>query len=166
MSEFDKYWRKLPNRYGLFLFGLLMAYFFISLALGLAHEYWLRAFNFLFLFGTLWAVVKRYKKETSSSYYEEFFDFFKISMRTAIIGIGLFAIFIAFYLDLINPQFLVEMKEIEQLSPYLTPISAAAILFIEGVGSSFVCSYLVIQILKSKTVEKPAKEQQTSQSKA
>lgn len=155
MSNFDKAWRKIPNRYGVILMLSLIGYFLLMRVSGLGHVYWLRALNALILFGMLWAAIKRYKNSSDASPYNDFFNYFKISMRTALIGIAGFAVFIAIYLDILDPGFLEEVKEQEQLSPYLTSVTAAGIIFIEGFGSAFVCSYLAIQVLKRRTVEKP-----------
>jgi len=116
--------------------------------------YWLRAFNAIILFLTLKTAISEYKK-ISGEGYEEFFNYFKISMRTALIGIAGFAVFVAIYLDQIDPVFMEEVRTVENLSPYLTPVTAAGIVFIEGFGSSFLCSYLAIQLLKRSTIEKP-----------
>jgi hypothetical protein len=43
------------------------------------------------------------------------------------------------------------MQELEQLEspvPYLSPVMASAIVFIEGMGSALVFSYLLIQLMK------------------
>lgn len=155
MSDFDKYWRKIPNRYGVLLAAALVGYFLLMRALGLGHVYWLRALNALILFFTVRAAILNYRRESTENMYDDFFNFFKIGMRTAFIGIAAFAVFIAIYLDILDPNFLNEVRQVEKLSPYLTPVTAAGIVFIEGFGSAFVCTYLVIQISKRKTVEKP-----------
>lgn len=162
MSRFDKYWRKIPNKYGIILMAALIGYFLIMRLLGVGHEYWLRVFNAVILFFCIRGAIKAYKVRTSARFYEEFFDFFKIGMRTGFIGIAGFTAFVAIYLDVIDPVFMTEVRELETLSPYLTPVTAAGIIFIEGFGSSFICSYLAIQIMKRSTVEKPVKQDSNS----
>lgn len=158
MSNFDRAWRKIPNRYGIILMLSLIAYFLLMRVSGLGHVYWLRAFNALILFGVLWVSIKGYKNQSDASPYDDFFNFFKIGMRTALIGIAGFAVFIAIYMDLLDPAFLEEVRQQEDLSPYLTPITAAGIVFIEGFVSAFLCSFIAIQMLKRRTVEKPVKD--------
>ena len=46
-----------------------------------------------------------------------------------------------------------ELRTMESASPYLSPVSAAGIVFIEGFGSAFIISYMAIQLLKKPTVE-------------
>jgi hypothetical protein len=152
MTEFDKNWRTIPNRYGIGLMLALIGYFLLMRALGLGHEYFLRAFNGVILFAILYGVIQEYK-QMSSPKYERFFNLFKIAMRTAFIGVAGFSVFIAFYLDLLDPVFMEELLQIE--NPLLSPITAAGIVFIEGFGSSFVLSYLAIQLSKKSTVDKP-----------
>jgi hypothetical protein len=153
MSKFDKYWRKIPNRYGVLLAAALIGYFLLMRALGLGHVYWLRALNAFILFFTVRGAILKYRNESSDTMYDEFFNFFKIGMRTAFVGITAFAVFVAIYMDVLDPTFLEEVRQVEKLSPYLTPVTAAGIVFIEGFGSAFVCTYLVIQISKRKTVD-------------
>jgi len=158
MSTFDKYWRKIPNRYGYILFALLTVYFLAMRFAGLGHVYWLRATNLVIVFFIIRASILNYKKNSDASYYESFFDFFKIAIRTAFIGIGLFAIFMALYLDQVDLAFMEEIRTVEKISPYISPVSAAFLIFIEGMGSAFVCSYLAIQILKNRTVDRPIED--------
>jgi len=147
--------KKIMIRYGLLLFVALTLFFLAMQAFGLAHNYWLRALNFVILFSILNAAVRHFKKLSGASYYDDFFDFFRAGVTTAFIGIMPFAIFMMIYLDQINPVFLQEMRDIEKLSPYLSAWSAGMLILIEGMGSALVGSYILVHLLKAKTVERP-----------
>lgn len=155
MQNYIKDKKKVSNRYGLLLFGGLTAYFLLMRGLGLGHEYWLRLFNIFIVFGSLVAAMAHYKRISDREYYAQFFDFYKVGMRTALVGIGSFALFLALYFDLLDPVFLQEAKRVENLSPILSPVMAAGLVFFEGIGSALLCSYLAIHLLKYRTVEKP-----------
>lgn len=155
MRAFDKHSRVLPNRYGLYLLVGLMVYFLAMRGLGLAHIYWLRSINVIILIGALYGSVIAYKQQASASYYEDFFDFFKISMRTALIGVGLFSVFLALYLDQIDRGFMEQLAQRESFGGMISPVSAAVIIFVEGMSSALITSYALIQVLKTRTVETP-----------
>lgn len=153
MIEFDLHWRRIPKRMGLGLGLSLIAYFMLMHLIGQEHNYWLRVVNAFILFAFVRSSIKIYQSRLREEKYDFFINFFKIAMRTAFIGIGIFTLFVAIYLDQINPVFMEELRTLEQLSPGLTPIQAAGIVFIEGFGSAFLVSYISIQLLKKKTVE-------------
>lgn len=153
MNYFDRQWRKIPNKYGVG-FGLaLIGYFMLMHLIGQEHNYWLRAFNAVILFAFVFKSIRVYQKGLKNETYDSFINFFKIAMRTAFIGISLFTVYIALYLDIINPVFMEELRTLERLSPNLTPIQAAGIVFIEGFGSAFLVSYISIQLLKKRSFE-------------
>ncbi len=160
MSNFDKNWRTIPTRHGLAMFGLLATYFLIMRFVGLGHVYWLRAINLLFVFFVMRSALRTYRMRSKASYYDDFSDFFRIAVRTSFIGIGVFSIFLAIYLDQLDTAFMQEILTEENISPYLSPVSAAILIFIEGMTSSLACGYILIQILKARTVEKPLDEKQ------
>lgn len=155
MTETNTNWRSIAIKYGLILMGGLIGYFLLMLAFNLGHNYWLRVFNALILYFVIQAAIKKYKSVSKSNFYEDFIEFFRVGMSAGVIGILGFVVFIAIYLDLIDPAFMQEVKDMETLSPYLTPVTAAGIVLIEGVTSTFICSYLVIQFQKRSTVERP-----------
>ncbi len=155
MSNFDIHWRKIPRTYGLILFGLFTLYFLLMRTVGLGHEYWLRSLNIVWLLLGVFGAIRAYKKNSTASVFDEFFDYFKIAMRTSLIGIGLFAIFLALYLDLLDPAFMADLQEYESFGGLISPVSVSFLIFFEGMASAFVCSYLAIQLLKTRTVEKP-----------
>lgn len=145
----------IARKYGLWLFVLFTAFFLVMRLAGLAHVYWLRSLNVVWLFLGIIAALRAVKRTYEVSIYENFFDYFKVAMRTAFIGIGLFAIALAVYLDLIDPAFMAELQAYESFGGLISPVSASFIIFIEGMASAFVCSYVSIQLLKTRMVEKP-----------
>ncbi|HAD97152.1 MAG TPA: hypothetical protein DCG19_07075 [Cryomorphaceae bacterium] len=155
MSTFDKNWRTIPTTHGLAMLGLLAAYFLIMRFVGLGHVYWLRALNILFVYFVLRSALRTYRQRSQASYYEDFSDYFRIAVRTAFVGIGLFSVFLAIYLDQLDTTFMQEILTEENISPYLTAVSAAVLIFIEGMTSALACGYILIQVMKARTVEKP-----------
>ncbi len=160
MSTFDKNWRTIPNRHGFMMFVLLTGYFLIMRFIGLGHDYWLRALNLLIVFFVIRSALRTYRSRSQASYYEDFTDYFRIAARTSLVGIALFSVFLAIYLDQLDTVFMEEIRTQENISPYLTPVSAAFLIFVEGITSSLACGYILIQVMKSRTVEKPLEAKQ------
>lgn len=155
MSTFQEQNKTVPRKYGLILFAVFTTFFLLMRAVGLGHVYWLRALNIVILLLVILGAIRSYKAHSDANVFEDFFDFFKIAMRTALIGIGLFALALALYLDLIDKAFMAELQAQESFGGLISPVSVSFLIFFEGMGSAFLCSYVAIQLLKTRTVEKP-----------
>ena len=153
MDNFKKHGLRISRNYGIALGLFLSGFFLVMRLVGLGHEYYLRVFNALILFMVIHQVITKYRNYLEFEQYGTFIEHFKLAMRTAFIGIASFSVFLALYLDLLDPMFMNELRTMESASPYLSPVSAAGIDFIEGFGSAFIISYMAIQLLKKPTVE-------------
>lgn len=153
MDNFKKHGLRISRNYGIALGLFLSAFFLVMRLAGLGHEYYLRVFNALILFMVIHQVITKYRNTLEEEQYGTFLDHFKLSIRTAFIGIASFSVFLALYLDLLDPAFMQELIDLESASPFLSPVTAAGIVFIEGLGSAVVLSYIAIQFRKKPTVE-------------
>ena len=159
MDYFKQYGLRLSKLYGIALGLFLTAYFLSLRVLGLGHEYYLRVFLAFILFGVIYQVIRKFQAQFEAEKYGNFITYYRVAMRTAFIGIASFSVFLALYLDILDPAFMTEIKMLESGSPYLSPVSIASMVFIEGLGSAFVICYTAIQLLK-----KPCTEMITSDS--
>ena len=155
MSTTSKKTQSIPRNYGLILFGLLLAYFLLARLFGFAHIYWLRALNLLITFFVIRAALVSYKRNTSVSFYDQYFALFWIGIRTALWGVLLFSVVLALYLDQVEPSFMQSIAEGEPSGDFFTPVTSSGLVFIEGMISSVACTFIVLQMLKSHTIEKP-----------
>lgn len=155
MSDLKFQLRRISKRNGLILAVVLAAFFLIMRAVGLGHNYWMRSLNFIFVFAAILASIKGFKKASGKPYYEEFFDLFKVGIFTSLVGIGIFSIFLVVYLGFIDVAFMDELQKYESFGGLINPVSVAFLIFLEGMGSSFICAYVAIQIQKSRTVDRP-----------
>lgn len=153
MSDYLKYGKSISKNKGLFLAAFLILFFLSMRSLGMAHEYYLRVFNAVIMMIVIGVGILRYRSKLEDEHYGSFFDLYKIALRTSFFGISIFTVFLALYLDIIDPAFMMEIKQEESVSPYMSPITAAGIVLIEGLGSSLVFSYLVIQLFKKPSIE-------------
>lgn len=158
MSTFNKFWRTIPVRNGLFMFLALVAFFLLMRAINLAGIHWLRALNVVFVFIFIRNAITSYHKKAGASYYDDFVDFFWIGTRTSLMGIALFSAFVAIYLDQFDTAFMKQLEVEDSFGGQITPVSAGVIVFIEGMASALICTFVYIQLTKSRTVEGPTEE--------
>jgi pheromone shutdown protein TraB len=161
MSTFSKLWKTLPMKNGVIMFGALVAYFLIMRAFGFAGSHWLRVLNVFIVFALIRSAIRTYMSHSGASYYEDFADFFWIGVRTSLFGIGLFSAFIAIYLDKLDPEFMAQLAVQESFGGMITPVAAGVIVFIEGMSSALICTFAYIQLVKSKTVQQPVRNNST-----
>lgn len=155
MSNYDKLWRKITKSHGLILFGALTGFFLLMRAFNLADNFYLRSLNILWVFIVVRSAINSYAKKSSASYYEDFIDFFRIAISASIVGITLFALFMAIYLDVIDEQFMELLERTENAGGLISPVVAGMIIMLEGIVSAGVVAFIYIQWKKSRTVEKP-----------
>lgn len=155
MSNYDKEWRKITKSHGLILFGALTGFFLLMRALNLAHVFELRALNIIWVFIVVRSAINTYSKHSAASYYEDFIDFFRIAISASIVGVVLFSVFIAIYLDVIDKDFMKLLERTESAGGLISPVVAAMIIMLEGIVSAGVVAFIYIQWKKSRTVEKP-----------
>lgn len=148
--------KSITIRNGLIMFVFLTAYFLVMRLLGLGHNYWLRSLNILIVFGMIMNTLKVYKKRTGREYYEEFFDLFRVGISTSLVGIGLFSIFLLAYLGVIDPTFMQEIQAYRSETGLITPFMMSVLIFLEGMGSAFICVYLGVQLEKSRSSRRAA----------
>lgn len=133
-------------KYGILSALAYILFFFLMQLLGLAHFYWLRALNYIFLFAGVFLSIKEYRKSHEHSF--AYMNGIGVGTMTAVISTAIFAVFIAFYLGLINPDFMDEIKKNEMFGQYLNPYIAGAAIFLEGSLSGSVTAYILMQYFK------------------
>ena len=155
MATSGKNLQSIPRNFGFLLFGLLLAYFLLAKLFGFAEVYWLRGLNLLITFFVIRAAIMRYRKQSNSNLYDQYFEFFWVGLRTAMWGVVLFSGLLALYLDQVEPAFMTQIAEGAPSGDFFTPVTAAGLVFIEGMSSSVACTLIILQVLKSHTVERP-----------
>ena len=162
--------RSIVFRYGLIMASGFIVYFIIMHLLNLSHFYRYRIFNALIQLTCIALVLLAYKNLRPN----EFGQFTGVSLGviTSIVGVSLFAMFQFLFLAL-NPDFMAELKQIipsisydlksnlsttteatdssseflTKVANFLTPLSSAFIVLLEGLIAGLVLSYLVMRVL-------------------
>jgi len=132
--------------------GIYMAlgftlYFLIMMALDLGHNYYFRVFNGVIHVAFIAIAIKQYKV----GYPEEFNYLSGVAMgiTSSLVGIVPFSIFMLIFLAS-SPEFMHSLAESSELiGQYLTPFTASLIVLLEGMGISFLASYIIMRLVDS-----------------
>lgn len=66
-----------------------------------------------------------------------------------------FSVFLLVYLGFIDVIFMDELQKYESFDGLINPVNVSFLIFLEGMGLSFICTYVAIQIQTSRTVDVP-----------
>lgn len=162
--------RSIVLRYGLNMAFGFIVYFLVMHLFNLSHNYNYRIYNVVIQLACILMAMLAYK----NLYPAEFGQFTGVSMGliTSIIGVSSFAFFQFLFLAL-SPDFMAELKQaapsitqdleshlgiaskvsdsgselLQKVATYLTPMTSAFIVLIEGLIAGLILSYLVMRVL-------------------
>ncbi len=128
----------------------IVIYFFAMKLLGLENVSELRFLNFLFVaWGINNAIKSNIKKNKDTFYISNLF----IGVSTSVIAVGMVIISLITYISLIDPGFITVLENSFLWSSNLTlPLIVFAIA-IEGIASSVICSFVLMQYWKNYKIE-------------
>ncbi len=137
----------LAVKYGLLTFLGLVAYFLLMKLIGLVHVVELRSLNFIIMVTGVWLAFRQYKKTHKKGL--AYFNGLGLGIKTTVISVVPFALFIFFYLQL-NPSFMQVIKENEMFGYQLNPYLLAFLIAFEGSLSGFFIAFTLMQYMKGK----------------
>lgn len=144
----DKTFEKVGFKWGFIVFILLSAYFGILQLLDFVHILELRLFNGAIMYFGIYMAIKEFKASPNE------FTYFKglgSGIVTSFVATIAFTLFGFGYL-MINPAFMMEIKEKEPLGFYINEYGAVIQIFIEGIASGCLMSYANMQFFKIPTL--------------
>ena len=131
--------------------GIVLFFFFMKL-LGLDHLTELRLLNFIFVFwGVNSAIKKNFLENQNSAYLQNLF----IGFFTSFAAVIMTSISLAVYLFYIEPSFIEVLENSTIWGDSLTPPLMSFAIMIEGVASSMICTFIVMQYWKNKKILPP-----------
>lgn len=141
--------------YGVATAVVMILFFLLMKAVGLADQYHLRYLNVIFLFGGVYLCLRSYQKTLPVTRVSEENrgTFLKVGSAGLVmihVTAILFAGFVAAYL-ISKPEFLRTLQEEAPMGHYFSDLGAAMIVFAEIVAAGFVFTYIITQWLKEKT---------------
>lgn len=120
---------------------VLIAYFAIMRVTGLADVLWLRMFNLLILFGGVILSSNRYANMTRDNY--NWFNTLGNGCITVISALILFCTFLVIELT-IDKELMAVLNRDAWFGDFLNPVLAAGGVFIEGMASGMILSYILL----------------------
>lgn len=133
-------------RFGLITAAALTSYFLLMKLIGWVHIVELRVLNFVILaVGVTWAISHFKKIKLGELGYLKGIG---VGMMTAMIGVVIFAFFLAIYLWIIDPAFMELIQQQESFGQYLDPMTVGFTIIVEGFGSGYLITFIVMQYLK------------------
>jgi hypothetical protein len=136
---------KMSLRYALGIYGTLVTYFFSMKLLGIGEITQLRLFNFFIVMGGIYLLLRRNMKENNDNYFQNLF----LGFRTGAMAIVLTVVSLFVYLKAINPAFIEVMEHSMIWGNHLSVFQVTVAIGIEGIASSFLLTYMVMQYMKN-----------------
>lgn len=142
--------RRIIQSNALLLFLTIVGYFFIMKLVGLEDQTGLRLLNFAFVFFFVNRAIKQNMQQRDDySYLSNLF----LGVTVSGISVVLTIICLAFYVNNIDPTFLIIMSESQVWGPNISPWMAVIGTGMEGFASSVICSFILMQYWKRKMLK-------------
>ncbi|MGK7395504.1 MAG: DUF4199 domain-containing protein [Candidatus Cyclobacteriaceae bacterium M3_2C_046] len=133
--------RSLNIKWGLITAAGLIVYFFAMKMFGLIHILELRYLNAFIMLGGIGLAVRNWKKSREFNYFKGL----GAGLAVGFIASLTFAIFSFLYVTVLDPGFMIDIKNNDLLGSYMNPYLVGIQIFIEGTVSAFLFSYAVMQ---------------------
>jgi len=139
----------IPAIYGTFIFAGLLVYFLVMLAFGLVHVIELRLLNLLIMGTGIYFALRQFRRT-----HEERLNYFRalaVGVTTGFIGTSTFVLFLFFFMQ-IQKNFLNSVLSGEPMAPYMNTYTAAFAVWIEGIFSGLIMTFILTNWLRTDRV--------------
>lgn len=138
--------RNIAIKYGLWLFAGLTAFFLIMHFIGFSHNYNLRILNSVIHLTIIYLAIREYRHEHEASI-SNYLSGVAMGMYTSVVGVLLFTVFMFLFMT-IDTNFTQGIIESFELSDtFIMPIGASMFIFVEGVATSLIGSYILTRVI-------------------
>ena len=128
----------------------IVLFFFLMKLLGIDHITELRALNFFFVFwGINNAVKNNIFKNNNNTYLSNLF----IGFSTSFLSVIMISASLMIYLFYIDPSFIETIENLLLWGGNLTPPLISFAILIEGLASSIICTFIVMQYWKKYKIK-------------
>lgn len=129
----------------------IVLFFFLMKLFKLEHITELRLLNFIFV---LWGVNSAIKKNINSNSGFGYLQNLFVGFSTSFSAVILITFSLTIYLFYINPAFIQVIESLKIWGSKLSPIKVAFAIFTEGISSSLVASFIIMQYWKNFKIPK------------
>ena len=133
----------------LLIFAGIVVFFFLMKILGLENVSELRFLNFAFV---LWGINRAIKTNIHKNQESLYFNNFSIGIATSVVAVGLTILGLIIYVDFISPSLMIILEDSSFWGQNLTLGLVVFALAIEGIASSVICSFILMQYYKNYKV--------------
>ncbi len=130
----------------LLIFGGIVGFFFLMKILGLNNVSELRLLNFVFV---LWGINKAIKTNIKLNQESLYFSNFSIGIGTSVLAVGLTILGLIIYVGFIDPELITVLGNSSFWGKNLNLSLIVFALAIEGIASSVICSFILMQYYKN-----------------
>ncbi|WP_435263715.1 hypothetical protein [Tenacibaculum sp. nBUS_03] len=130
----------------LLIFGGIVGFFFLMKILGLNNVSELRLLNFVFV---LWGINKAIKTNIKLNKESLYFSNFSIGIGTSVLAVGLTILGLIVYVGFIDPELITVLGNSSFWGKNLNLSLIIFALAIEGIASSVICSFILMQYYKN-----------------
>lgn len=136
--------KSISIRYGLRLTVALFVLFALAQATDFIHHPGLRVFNGVFHLGLVFLAIRRYRQLHPGAW--NYASGTGVGVAAGMIGTVLFAVGVGVFLA-VRPDVMADIAANTRLARYLNPVTAAAVLFVEGFAVTVFASYFSMRIV-------------------
>jgi hypothetical protein len=130
----------------LLIFGGIVAFFSLMKIFDLETVSELRFLNFGFV---LWGINRAIKTNMDTNKESLYLNNFSVGIGTSVLAVGLSIIGLIIYVDFINPNFMTVLEDSAFWGQNLSLGLVVFALAIEGIASSVICSFILMQYYKN-----------------
>ncbi|KAB1154574.1 hypothetical protein F7018_13670 [Tenacibaculum aiptasiae] len=134
----------------LLIFAGIVVFFFLMKILGLENVSELRVLNFGFV---LWGINRAIKTNILRNKESLYFNNFSIGIGTSAVAVALTIIGLIIYVDFIDPSLLIVLEKTSFWGQNLSLGLVVFALAIEGIASSVICSFILMQYYKNYKID-------------
>lgn len=143
---------RIPENYGLKVAGGLIVYFILMRVLGLHHHVELRLLNLLILAFGIYLALKKFKE--AHGQHINYFRALVTGVATGAIASLVFGLFLFIYMK-VDTEMMQSIIENEPMGHYLNAYISAFIVALEGVFSSLLVTFVLINYVATDNVNDP-----------
>lgn len=143
--------KKIILKYGILIIALIGGFFFLCKAFDQQDNPYLRFLNLGFVLLGIWLAIKA---NITNNHVTEYPKNLGIGIRTSAFAVILSIISIVLYIYFINPEFLNEMDKSFLIGGNLSLAEITFTLLVEGMASSVIGSFVIMQFYKNHDKKK------------
>lgn len=144
--------KQIAIKYGVWMFSGFTLFFLAMHFLGLSQNYDLRIFNAVIHMFLIYLAIKEFFGTKANTGDINYISGVSVGMVTSMVGVVMFTIFMTLFLTA-SPDFMAKIQKDFAFGEHLSPFSASVFIFVEGVATSLIGSYIITRIIESKWVK-------------